>query len=440
MRVRGLRCFGCGRVFPFRIGQYECDECGWPLEVLYDRTPPVDKRSEFVAIMERARRMWDFAALLPICREENRVSLGEGGTPLIRLESRAVPFEGLWIKNEGLNPTGSFKDRPLSVIVSVAREWNADLLMTSSSGNAGVALAAYSAAAGIPAVVVVPETVSEEKLVPMRLFGASVIKVRGTTSDAVKLVEKAVGHFGGRCVDATTTFRNPLGIEGDKTIAYELIRDLGYICPDYVIVPIGAGPLLVGIYKGFQDAYMAGVIDSIPRLVGVQAEGCAPIAYAFQQGSSTVKAWPYPETIASGIADPLFGYEVDGAVTLRFIKDSGGYCISVADREILSAMRLLASCAGLFAEPTGAVSMAGFLTLLAEGKLKGNEKVVCILTGQGFKEGRKVGELMDWGDVPIVGRDDDKVLLEICDDVIQKNTKGSSCQLCSQGKREEGNE
>ena len=420
MKAIELRCYGCGLRQEFRIDQQECKRCGWPLEIVHDDAVLVKRRAAFLSVLKRASRMWHFGDFLIPCSKENRVDLGEGGTPLLRLELPGKPFRDLWIKNEGINPTGSFKDRPLSLIVSMARQFGAKLLITASSGNAGIALAAYAAAGRIPAVIVVPESASDTKVAAMRLFGALVVKARGTISEAVQLVEQVFPRLAAKCVNATTTFRNPLGVEADKTIAYELIRDLGYVCPDYVVVPIGAGPLLVGIYKGFYEAFTMGVISRIPRLVGVQADGCAPIARAFREGSSTVAPWLYPVTIASGIADPLRGYEEDGAVTLKFIRDSDGYCISVPDSAIVEAVRLLASAAGVLAEPTGAVGLAGVISLLTNGYLTGTEKVVCIITGQGFKEATLLNRLTLEEPVPVIAEDDVRSLFRICANFIQR--------------------
>ncbi|MEM3658659.1 MAG: threonine synthase [Candidatus Hadarchaeum sp.] len=342
--------------------------------------------------------MWDAFPFLPVTEPTNIITLGEGGTPLLSFPHL---HSGLWVKNEGLNPTGSFKDRPLSVIVSAAKERGAEALVTASSGNAGVALSAYSAKAGIPCLVVVGRNAAPEKIKTMQILGAKVVKIEdGDVSQCVALVREVVKICDLRVMDATTTFRNPLGLEGDKTVAYEIIRDMGKV-PDWVIVPIGSGPLLVGIYKGFEEVLKVGLIDRVPRMVGVQASGCAPIARSFITGER-VKPWSCVQTIAAGIADPLRGYEVDGEVTLRVIRRSGGQCISVSDNQILAAMKLLASKMGIFVEPSGAASLAGFLRMCRDGLIAERDSVVCLLTGQGFKEVNRIAEAVALSDAPII--------------------------------------
>jgi len=399
MHAVGLRCTNCGHEYPLDVWHYECTRCRWPLEVYYSK--PQKNAEQLRGVLNRAKRLWDYRQFLPVREPGYIVSLGEGGTPLLSV-SRLVPnHTSIFIKNEAMNPTGSFKDRPISVIISKAREHGVQKVITASSGNAGGALAAYAAAAGIQAVVVVPESTPREKLVSIMVYGARIIKVRGTASDAVRLVSEICSRQ--KWLNATTTFANPYGLEGDKTVAYEIVRDLGFEVPSYVLIPVGAGPLLVGCYKGFRDLYEWGLIDSIPRLVAVQAEGCAPIAKAWRDGRDMVEAWNSPRTIASGIADPLLGYEKDGSLTLKFVKRSRGLVLTVSDDEIIAAARLLAEKAGIFTEPTGAVALAGLQRLIRAGQFDtGGKKVVCIVTGSGFKDLYTVEAYLDTNHIPLV--------------------------------------
>ncbi len=398
LEVTGLRCTNCGADYPVDVHLHACVGCLWPLEVSY--LPAKGDSATIRRVLGEARRMWDFSGFLPIHDPRNIISLGEGGTPLL-----PVPYfsrEGLsvFVKNEAANPTGSFKDRPLSVITSLAREHGVKTVVTGSSGNAGVALAAYAAAAGLRAVIIVPETAPREKLMAIKMYGAKIIMIKGTSSQAVTIAGELSAAK--RWLNATTTFQNPFGVEGDKTVAYEIAASLGFKNPHYVLIPIGAGPLLAGCYRGFQDLIDWGLSKTMPRLVAVQAEGCAPIYRAFQEGTETVRAWEKPETIASGIADQLLGYETDGSLTLRLLKKTAGSVLSVSDKEIVESTMLLAEKTGIFAEPTAATSVAGLRQMVRSGTLRAGETVVCLVTGSGFKDIQKMKDYLRIEDIPVV--------------------------------------
>lgn len=400
LHAEGFRCLECSQEFPLDVMRYECSSCGWPLEVIYStgRFSVRGARS----ILEKARTLWDYYSLLPVADEASIVSLGEGGTPLLpssRILKNKAPFS-LFLKNEGLNPTGSFKDRPLSVIASKAREYNIPVLIIASSGNAGVALAAYAAAGGFRSIVLAPLTVPKEKIVAIRAYGADVFLVDGTACEALSLVNTVSTEKG--WFNANTSLRNPFGIEADKTVAYEIAKDLGFVSPDYVLIPISAGQLLVGCYRGFCDLVEWGILDRIPRLVGVQAEGCAPIAAAFENGRDAVKPWGKPQTVAWGIADPLRGYEKDGTVTLRTVRKSDGLVIAVSDERIIAATKALANREGVFAEPTGAVAVAGALELSEQGQFQAGDKVISVVTGMGFKDIGTLKPFIDTQCIPTI--------------------------------------
>jgi len=417
LKAENLYCVKCGRQYPLDVCHYECGHCGWPLEVGYSPidVPAVQMR-EIREVVENAHGLWDYYGLLPMNDPQSVVSLGEGNTPL-RPMSRGAPMNSdfsVFIKNEGLNPTGSFKDRPLSVIVSTAKQHGVQVLITASSGNAGVALAAYAAAAGIDSIVLTPVTVPQEKLIAIKSYGAEVIKVEGAASEALTLVNQITLEKG--WFNANTSFRNPYGVEGDKTVAYEIARDLGFESPSYVLVPISAGPLLVGCYKGFHDLVEWGMLGSMPRLVGIQAEGCAPIAKAFEQGKESVEPWGEPETVAWGIADPLRGYEKDGTLTLETVRKTNGLVLTVPDDEIIAAMKMLATHEGVFAEPTGAVSIAGVQKLARSGQFHSGDKVVCIVTGAGFKDIGTIQQYVRMDDIQTI-RPDPREMLRIYGDL-----------------------
>jgi threonine synthase len=321
--------------------------------------------------------------------------LGEGNTPLVHAArlSEPIGIPKLFIKNEGQNPTGSFKDRPTAVGVSVAQSLGIDTVVVSSTGNAGASLAAYAARAGLRAMVFVTDRTPAAKLVQMALHGAQIVTVRGSLSDAYWLARNASLEWG--WLDITSTFLCPYTVEGDKTVAYELFSQLGEI-PEWILIPVSVGPLLVGIYRGFQELVSRGLADRLPRMVAAQVLGCAPIARAFDQKAAAVSAWEGTvDTIAGGIADPLVGYEQDGTYTLRVVRRSGGLATASSDDEVLKATRLLAQKEGIFSEPTGAVSLAALKHLAKSKEFSAEQLIVCVITGHGLKQVRSFeGEMV----------------------------------------------
>jgi threonine synthase len=325
--------------------------------------------------------LWRYRSSLPVAGEP--VTLGEGGTPLLR-------GAGAWLKNEAANPTLSFKDRPVAVAATVARELGAEGLLCASTGNTAVSVAAYGARAGLPVVCLVPERTPLGKLGLVVAAGARLLRVAGTYSDAHALAGALAARTG--WANLTTTYVNPFMLEGDKTVAFEIHEAIGV--PDAVVVPVGAGPLLGGIAKGFDE-----LGDGSPRLFAVQAEGCAPIARAFAAGEP-VRAWEAPATRAGGIADPLAGYEADGDRTLAAVRDSGGAAIAVPDAEIAAAADDLARSVGLTVELSAAAALAGLRALVAGGSIREDESAVLVLTGHASKD-PPAGAAADAG--PVVG-------------------------------------
>ena len=289
------------------------------------------------------------------------------------------------LKNETVNPTGSFKDRALAVMTSRARDEGYERVISSSSGNAGISSAAYAARAGVEATVVAPESTKQTKLAQLTVHGARVVRVRGSASDTYRLA-KVAGDTG-KWANLTTTFLSPLATAGFKTIGYELADQLEGRAPDWVIAPISAGPILVAVASAFREYHAAGLVDRIPRMVCAQAAGCSPIARAFEEGAGSVTAWDDPPlTIATAIADPLRGYEDDGTLTLRVVRETEGVALAVTDDAIRDAVRRLAVLEGVFAEPSGAVPVAALSILSASGVIPVGSRVVCLITGHGLKD------------------------------------------------------
>ncbi len=324
-----------------------------------------------------------YASMLPDVPIAARVSLAEGRTPLLDLpaagESAGVPR--LLAKDESRNPTGTFKDRVMALAASVARAEGAPGIVCASTGNAGASVAAYGARAGLPVVILVPVGTPPPKMAQAAVCGARVVAVRGTYSDAWAMAAAAGASLG--WLNTTTTFTCPYVVESTRTVAYEIEEQLGV--PDWVAVPIGAGPFLVGVHRGFADLVALGRIERAPRLLALQAAGCAPIVRAFDEGAPT-RAWERPETIAGGIADPLTGYPEEGDVTVGAIVESGGAAVAVEDAAIVAAISTLAATEGLFQEPASAIALAGIAEARRRGIVGEDDQVVACLTGTGLKD------------------------------------------------------
>ncbi len=376
-----LRCVECGKVLPPEM-LYECDDCGGILEVIHPNGVETDGALQ--------TSMWRYSKKLPVRSPDHIVSLYEGMTPMhraLRMEQSLSGFRGIvYIKDETTNPTGSFKDRLVSVAISRAQELGCNGIICASSGNAGASAAAYAAKVGLKAIIVAPSHTPIEKLTQISGYGATVVLIDGHYSHSYRFAERLAKEF--NYVNVTTTYLNPYGTDGLKTVGYELYEQTGGEIPDYVFVPVGSGPLVKGVYQGFQEALRESgdARKGIPKIIAVQAAGCSPIVKAFYSGDMEVTAWDQPATIASGISDPLIGYEKDGTYTLRLIRESGGGAVSVTDHEIRNAMRILAQSEGVLAEPTGACSLAGFIKMQQNHRISQDSKVVCMVTGHGYKD------------------------------------------------------
>jgi threonine synthase len=375
-----VRCTGCGIMRRNPMPDY-CQRCGSPLEVELDYGEDLQAEQLFDGCITD---LWKYGGLYPVSlRHSADLSLGEGGTPLVRISKAAqqIGVEEAWCKCDHLNPSGSFKDRSAAVGVAWARERGYPGVICASSGNAAGAAATYAARAGLPAYVVVSSRAPKSKLGVAVAHGARVFSVAGDFSRAFAAAREAAAEV---ClVNVTTTYVNCYAYEGNKSVAYELYEQMDVV-PDWIVVPVGSGPLLYGVWKGFRELRKFGLVDRIPRLLAVQPEGCAPIARAFAAGEE-VKPWPQVDTVVSGLDDPLQGYERDGTLTLVAVHESGGAALAVPDTEILKAGRVLAHEEGMFVEPAAAASLAGVVAAKRLGYIDGSEAVVCLLTGHGLK-------------------------------------------------------
>lgn len=392
MYEKVMICRQCGKKTELDM-RYACPTCGGILEIEYDYEAM--KKDPLLMDDKEHTGMWKYSHMLPVKHKKNIVTLGEGMTPLLRcerLEMEYDMFAELYIKAESLNPSGSFKDRPSAMGVSVAKELGAERVVIASSGNASAAAAAYCARTGIECVVFIPEGTDASKVTQAAAYGATVIPVAGNYSNSYKMALECTTKF--RWPNITSTFLNPYTVEADKTAAYEIWEQLGNDMPDYVIIPIASGPLLVGMYKGFKELVHLGIASKdkkLPVMIGVQAEQCMPVTRAYNSHSQKVCGWEQPiNTIAGGISDPLIGYEQDGELTLRTALESGGLMSSLTEVEIVDALHLIETKMGLYCEPTSAVSVGAAAKLYKEKAIPQGAKVVCMLTGHGFKySGRK---------------------------------------------------
>lgn len=380
MFVKELRCLKCGAAYDPHVVVQTCI-CGAPLLVAYD-----SERIAAVASKESlARRppdIWRYAELLPVRHPAQRVSLGEGMTPLIPLIhlARELGMADLRMKDESLMPTGTFKARGASVGVSKARELGVRTLAMPTNGNAGGAWAAYGARAGLQTVMVMSKSAPAMNRMEIGMLGASLFLVDGVITDAGAVVGRAVAEHG--WLDAGT-FKEPWRIEGKKTLGFELAEQMDWEVPDAVLVPCGGGLGIIGIYKGLRELQDIGWLGpKLPRLIAVQSTGCAPMVRAFAQGKADVTRWENPQTCAFGITAPR---PLGAFLTLAALRKSGGDAVAVDDAAILRAQKELATREGLFTCPEGAATLAALAQLRRGGKIGPKERVVLLNTGTGLK-------------------------------------------------------
>ena len=400
MRVR-FGCIRCRRDSDNPLAQ-RCAACGGILEPCQRAFPQAH-----LAAWTSEASMWRYASSLAVDPDAVRMSLGEGWTPLIEAPrlARRIGIRELLLKLELVNPTGSFKDRAMSAVATHAHQCGAPGLVGSSSGNALHAQAAYAALGGLPSLALVPESVPAARLAQPHRCGTHVVRIRGDYSVSHRLAREVASICG--WYNASTTYENPIGVDGYKTVAYELWEACGDR-PDWVVIPVGAGPLLGAVARGYADVVAAGRLEMSPALLGVQAANCAPISRAYDRGSPEVTPWEGGATsVARGIADPLRGYSEDGSYTLSFVIGSGGAMISVSEAEIEESTRALAGICGLHVDPAAAAAVGGLSSAVQHGIVSSDSSVVAMITGTGFKEtpdgfsSAELGALFDPANEPI---------------------------------------
>ena len=387
----GYRCSLCGQEYAVEQVQYTCPQDGGNLDVILDTAQIAASCSPDEILASREDSLWRYESLLPV------KDPGGAGTPLHAVGNtpifapprlaQAAGLERLWVKDESRNPTASFKDRASAIMVARAQELKAEVIVTASTGNAGAALAGMSAAMGQKAVIFAPRTAPPAKIAQLLIFGAQVLLVDGTYDDAFDLTIQAAAEFGWYC---RNTGYNPFTVEGKKTAAFEIWEAIrrGVVAhsagrPLSIFVPVGDGNIISGVHKGFKDLQALGWLEQMPRIFGVQAEGSAAIANAFQAGSETIVPVS-ARTLADSISVDL---PRDGVRAVRAVAQTGGRYIVIPDEEILKGMAALGKV-GIFAEPAGAAAYAGLIRAIETGLISPEDPVLVLNTGSGLKDVR----------------------------------------------------
>jgi threonine synthase len=379
-----LICTQCGKRYGLDEPKLRCDECDEPLEVVYGALRPEIEGQG--SILRR------FKAFYPFGEVAETMSLGEGGTPLVSSSvlARQWGMEALYFKDETQNPTWSFKDRGTSCGIQHAISLGYERVGTVSTGNMAASVAAYGARAGLATFIMVSAGIPAAKIKPIAVYGPRLIRVEG---DYDKLYDESLrvgDRYGIYFINSDAPFR----VEGSKSIAFEICEQMHFQVPDYVIVPVSSGGNFRGILKGFEEFRSAGLIDGIPKLIAVQAEGCAPIAEAFTGKTGKVARVNNPKTVARAIENP---YPPSGNQVLRKLRENGGLALAVSDEEILEAENLMAQ-EGIFGQPAACTPLSATKRLLSSGYLKPRDRVVLIVTGGGLK----VPSALDHFDVPAI--------------------------------------
>jgi threonine synthase len=377
--VQGLRCRECGREYEV-APIFTCEWCFGPLEVSYDYDA-IGSAISREKIAAGPASIWRYADLLPVDRG-HAVDLGAGFTPLVRADrlAAALGLGEVWVKNDTLNPTNSFKDRVASVALSKALEFGFKTAACASTGNLANSVAAHAARAGLRSFVFIPSNLERAKVVTTAVYGGNVIAIEGNYDDVNRLCAELAGTYRWAFVNVNV---RPFYAEGSKTLAYETAEQLGWETPDHVVVPVASGSLLTKIRKGFDELHEVGLLEQAPkvRVSGAQALGCSPVATAWREGSDTIRPVK-PDTIAKSLA---IGNPADGYFALDAVRQTEGGLAAVSDGEVVEGIRLLARTEGIFAETAGGVTVASLKRLAEEGVVGADERVVLYITGLGLK-------------------------------------------------------
>lgn len=377
--VKYGRCVRCGREYAAVPDLTNC-ECGGILDIIYDYDYIKTKLTKQVLAARTERSMWRYRELLPVEEDTPEPPLRVGWSPLYEADRLAgeLGIAKLYVKDDGLNPTASLKDRASSMAVAKATEAGAKVIACSSTGNAASSLAGNAAAAGLKTYIFVPSRAPKGKVAQLMTFGATVISVQGSYEDTFELSKAAIDKWGWYNRNAAI---NPYLSEGKKTVGLEIMEQLDWKVPDYIAISVGDGCTIAGLWKGLKDLYAIGFIDHLPRLISAQAEGCCPLNRAIAEN----KPWhPMEEnTLADSIA---VGVPRNADKALMAIRESNGLVVNVSDEEIMAAQKLIGRTCGVFGEPAGVTGTAGLKKLCEQGKIPADATVVSVVTGNGLKD------------------------------------------------------
>ncbi len=377
--VLHAKCVLCGRTYDAAPNLTNC-ACGGILDIVYDYDSIKSSLSKADLAARQEYTMWRYRELLPVEAGTELPPLRVGWSPLYQADRLAgqLGIQRLYIKDDGINPTASLKDRASAMAVAKAREAGAEVIACSSTGNAASSLAGNAAAAGLKTYIFVPSRAPKGKVAQLMAFGATVISVQGSYEDTFELSKAAISRWGWYNRNAAI---NPYLSEGKKTVGLEIMEQLHWVVPDYIAISVGDGCTIAGLWKGLKDLYAIGFIDRLPRLISAQAEGCCPLNRAIETG----EAWrPMEEnTLADSIA---VGVPRNADKALLAIRESNGLTVNVSDQEIMDAQKLLGRTCGVFGEPAGVTGTAGLKKLCEQGKIPASATTVSVVTGNGLKD------------------------------------------------------
>jgi threonine synthase len=386
--IQSLKCRECGKEYEPSF-RYVCEECFGPLDVKYIY-PDSIKRETFESRTEKT--YWRYFELLPIKNKNNIVSINSGFTPLQKANNlgKDLKLTTLYIKNDSVNPTFSFKDRPAGVAVSRAKETNLKAVGCASTGNLASATAAHAAVANMPCYIFAPSDLEYAKIAQALAYGGKFVAVDGTYDDANR-VASVIGDSKG--IGIVNINMRPYYVEGSKTLAYEVAEQLNWKVPDYLIIPVGSGAMLNAICKGFEELNEIGLIEDVSNLkiIAAQPHGCSPVVDAFKSNSDEIFPVEKPDTIAKSLA---IGDPGDGIYVLKRLKQYHGFAESATNQEIIAGILKLSKTEGIFTEPAGGVSVAVMQKLLDEGKIDRDSNIVCYITGNGLKSIEAITEIL----------------------------------------------
>ncbi len=384
-----LKCEVCNKTYGLQ--NWLEDTCGYRLRVVYDKEARANSVSKIKYQNNLAISHWRYSQFFPVNDPKYRLTIGEGGTKLVQSKRLAdeLGLHNLYFKLESGNPSGSFKDRPISVGASVAYENNAEVISAASSGNAAAALSSYAAKAGMKAVVFVPERASQSKVSQLVTLGATVVRVQGGVDSegdpSVQLFQSAVKEWGWIPCPSFGPF-NPFQFEGTKSLGFEIIEQLNWEVPDWILCNTGSGGLLSGTAEGFYDWEELGWIDRLPKFVAVQPEACNPIVQSFNHKLKPFEfkdKGGFPDTVAGGLADP---HPWDGDSALEVLYRTQGSGVSVSDEQIMEGQSMLASREGVFGSPTGVAAIAALIKMVNDGQIDPSDTIVIPVTDHGLKD------------------------------------------------------